>query len=129
MIELAALARSTALFTGAVLAIVLAWLTKHNILFCCGMLLAGAVVGWLIGMMAGQCLFPAAAGKAVVVKVGGSSLPAAFKAALSSAVLVSLVIALGFCILFPGQKTTIIAVSLGIGVMMGTGSSLLSALL
>ena len=129
VIELAALARSSAMITGAVLLEVIAWLLKLSVLLCFATLVAGAVVGWFIGMIVGKCLYPVTTGNAVVVKTGGASLPAAFKAALPGALLVSLGAGLGFCSLITGPHLIIVAIAVGIGAIIGIISGILSAFL
>lgn len=129
VIELAALTRSSAMITGAVLSEAAAWLLKFSISLCLGLLAAGVAAGWLIGMLAGRCLYPAAAGKAVVVQAGGSALPAAWKAALSGALLASAVVGLAFSSLTLAPRPFVMVVSLGIGAMIGLVSGLLAAYL
>ena len=129
VIELAALARSSAMITGAVLLEIAAWLIKLSFILCFAALVVGAVAGWLVGMIVGKCLYPAIAGRTVIVEAGRSALPATFKAALPSALLVSIGAGLGFCSMVTGPHLIFMAVAIGIGAVLGIVSGTLAALL
>lgn len=127
VIELAALTRSAALLTGAVVSGILAWLTKHSALLCLGLAVAGAVVGGLMGTMMGRLLFPATTGHVAVVTVGRSSWPSTLKAAVPSALLVSALITLGVWTMPIGQRPALIMTALCTGAAIGLGASLLAS--
>jgi hypothetical protein len=120
VIELAALAISAAVATGAVSSAWILWLIKKSWLVSAGSLIAGAVVGFLAGQLVARVLYRTG-GNTTIVKFGSASLSSTIPAGLTGGVVTGVVIAL-FAILIFGarsQALSLFGVAIGCGVVVG----------
>lgn len=131
IVPLAGLARTSSIVAGAVNGAVLTWIAGRGLLFSGEALLGGALLGFVLGTIAGQILFPAPGGQVVVVKVGRPSLPVTLKAAIAGALLVSIAVAMIIkTVIAPAMPTSLVwgialAVGSATGITWGTLASLL----
>src|SRR2546430_1476384 len=81
VVELAGLAISAAVATGAVSSAWILWVIKQSWLISAGSLIASAVVGFFAGQLVARILYQAG-GNTTVVKVGSASLSSTITAGL-----------------------------------------------
>jgi len=94
VVELAALCRTSGLFSGLVASGVTIYFGLQSWRFTTGGALVGAILGYVIGWIIGRFLFTAVDGQVLVVKHGMGSLPFTLKATLFSSVCVTILVAL-----------------------------------
>jgi hypothetical protein len=82
VVELASLAISAAVATGAVASAWILWLIKKSWVISAGALIAGGVIGFLVGQLVGR-VFYRTGGNTTVVKVGSAALPSTIPAGLA----------------------------------------------
>src|SRR5262245_2453771 len=89
VVELAGLAISAAVTTGAVASAWILWLIKKSWLISSGALVAGGVFGFLAGQLVGRLLYRTG-GNTTVVKVGSASLSSTIPAGLAGGVVTAI---------------------------------------
>src|SRR6266850_5767501 len=99
VVELAGLAVSAAVATGAIASAWILRLIKKNWLISAGALIAGGVVGFLAGQLVGRVLYHHN-GNTVVVKVGSAGLVSTIRAGLAGGVVTALAIGLLAILIF-----------------------------
>ena len=120
VVELAALAVSAAVATGAVSGAWIVWLIKKSWLGSSGALIAGAVIGFGVGQLLSRILYHPG-GSTIVVKVGSASLPSTIRAGLSGGVLTAIAVGLLALLIFSArsQALSLFGVAIGCGVVLG----------
>ena len=99
VVELAGLAVSVAVTTGAIAGAWLLWLIKKSWLVSAGALIAGAIIGFVVGQLIARILYHSG-GNTVVVKVGSASLSSTIRAGLTGGVVTGIVIGLLALLIF-----------------------------
>ena len=129
VVELAALATSAAVVTGAVSSAWILWLIKKSWLASAEALIAGAVVGFLVGQLVGRVLYRTG-GNSTVVKVGSASLSSAIPAGLAGGVVTALAVAILAVLIFSAksQAPSLFGVAIGCGMVLGILFACLSSL-
>jgi hypothetical protein len=130
VVELAALAVSAAVATGAIAAAWILWLIKKSWLISAGALIAGGVVGFLAGQLVGRVLYHHN-GNTVVVKVGSAGLASTIGAGVAGGVVTALLIGLLAILLFGAktQASSAFGVAIGCGAVLGILFACLGSLL
>lgn len=130
VVELAALVISAAVATGAVASAWILRLIKKSLLVSAGALIAGAVVGFLVGQLVGIVLYRTG-GNTTVVKVGSASLSATIPAGLVGGVVTALAVAILALLIFSArsQASSLFGVAIGCGVVLGILFACLGSLL
>ena len=130
VVELAALATSAAVATGAVASAWILWLIKKSWLLSAGSLIAGGVVGFLVGQLVGRVLYHPN-GNTVVVKVGSASLLSTIRAGLAGGVVTAVAVGLLALLIFSAksQASSVFGVAIGCGVVFGILFACLGSLL
>lgn len=120
VVELAALAVSAAVVTGAVAGAWTVWLIKRSWLASGGAFFAGAVLGFAAGQLVARVLYRSG-GNTTIVKVGSASLPATIPAGLAGGVTAAIAVGLLAMLLFGAkhQASSLFGVALGCGVVLG----------
>jgi hypothetical protein len=127
VVELAGLAVSVAVATGAIASAWILWLIKKSWLISAGALIAGGFVGFLAGQLVGRVLYYHN-GNTVVVKVGSAGLVSTIRAGLAGGVVTALVLVLLATLLF-GARSQVSSVAIGCGVVLGILFAFLGSLL
>ncbi len=129
VVELAALAISAAVATGAIAAAWIVWLIKKSWLASAGAFVAGAVIGFLAGQFVGRVLYRTG-GNATVVKVGSASLSSTVPAGLAGGGVTALAIALLVLLISSArsQALSLFGVTVGCGVVLGVLFACLASL-
>ncbi|HKQ50660.1 MAG TPA: hypothetical protein VJZ71_21495 [Phycisphaerae bacterium] len=130
VVELAGLAISVAVATGAVSGAWILWLIKKSWLVSAGSLIAGGVIGFCAGQLFARILYKTGE-NTMVVKVGSTSLSSTITAGLTGGVVTGVVIALLAMLIFSAtnQASTLFGVAIGSGVVLGVLFACLSSLL
>jgi hypothetical protein len=120
VVELAALAVSAAVATGAVAGACIAWLIKKSWLASVGAFIAGAVVGFAAGQLVARLLYRTG-GNTKVVKVGSASLSATIPAGLAGGIATAIAVGLLALLIFSArsQALSLFGVAIGCGVVLG----------
>lgn len=121
VVELAALAVSTAVATGAVAGAWVVWLIKKSWLASAGSLIAGAAIGFAAGQLVSRLLYRTADGNTTIVKVGSASLSATIPAGLAGGITTAVTIGLLAILLFSArnQALTLFGTAISCGVVLG----------
>jgi hypothetical protein len=121
VVELAALAVSAAVATGAVAGAWMVWLLKKSWVASAGSFIAGAVVGFAAGQLVGRILYRTAEGNTSVVKVGSASLSATIPAGLAGGITTAIAVGLLALLIFSArsQALSLFGVAIGCGVVLG----------
>jgi FtsH-binding integral membrane protein len=130
VVELAALASSAAIVTGAVAGALVAWLIKKSWLVSLGAFFAGAALGFVVAQVVVRVLYRSADGHTAVVKVGSASLTSTIPAGLAGGVTMAVLVA-GLALLLFGaesQAASLFGAALGCGVALGVLLAGLSSL-
>jgi hypothetical protein len=119
VVELAALAVSVAVATGAIAGAWLVWLIKKSWLVSAG-LIVGAVIGFGVGQLVARILYHPG-GSTIVVKVGSASLLSTIRAGLIGGVVTGIVVGLLALLIFSArsQASLLFEVAIGCGVVLG----------
>ena len=130
VVELAALATSAAVATGAVASAWILWLIKKSWLVSSGALIAGGVVGFLVGQLVGRVLYHPN-GNTVVVKVGSASLFSTIRAGLTAGVITAIAIGFVSLLIFSAKNgaSFVFGVAIGCGIVLGILFACLGSLL
>ncbi|MDX2111705.1 MAG: hypothetical protein SFY80_15845 [Verrucomicrobiota bacterium] len=130
VVELAALVISAAVATGAVASAWILWLIKKSWMASAGALIAGAVVGFLVGQLLGRVLYHTG-GNTTVVKVGSASLLSTIRAGLAGGVVTALAVAILAVLIFStsSQSSSLFCIAIGCGVVLGILFACLGSLL
>ena len=130
VVELAALATSAAVATGAVASAWVLWLIKKSWLISAGALIAGGVVGFLVGQLVGRVLYHTG-GNTTVVKVGSASLSSTIPAGLAGGVVTALAVSVLAVLIFGArsQAASLFGVAIRCGVVLGILFACLGSLL
>ena len=130
VVELATLVLSAAVATGAVASASILWLITKSWLASGGALIAGAVVGFLVGQLVGRVLYHAG-GNTTVVKVGSASLSSTIPAGLAGGVATALAIGVLAVLIFSAssEASSLFGVAVGCGVVLGILFACLGSLL
>jgi len=120
VVELAALAVSAAVATGAVAGAWIVWLIKKSWLGSAGALIAGAFIGFGVGQLVARILYHPG-GNTIVVKVGSASLSSTIRAGLTGGVVTGIVIGLLALLIFSAksQASSLFGVAIGCGIVLG----------
>lgn len=120
VVELAALAVSAAVATGAVAGVWIAWLIKKNWLASAGAFIAGTAVGFAAGQLVARFLYRTG-GNTTVVKVGCASLSATIPAGLAGGIATAIAIVLVALLIFSArsQALSLLGIAIGCGVVLG----------
>ncbi|MBI5758471.1 MAG: hypothetical protein HZA46_08140 [Planctomycetales bacterium] len=120
VVELGALAISAAVSTGAVAGAWILWLIKKSWLASAGSLVAGAVVGFVVGQLVARILYRTG-GNTAVVKIGSASLSATIPAGLAGGVATAVAVGLLALLTFSSrsQALSLFGVAIGCGVVLG----------
>jgi len=120
VVELAGLAVSVAVTTGAIAGAWLLWLIKKSWLVSAGALIAGAIIGFVVGQLIARILYHSG-GNTVVVKVGSASLSSTIRAGLTGGVVTGIVIGLLALLIFSAksQASSLFGVAIGCGIVLG----------
>jgi hypothetical protein len=131
VVELAALAISSAVTTGVLVSGVLVFLISHSWLWTCGGLIAGAAIGLLTGRRVAKKFYRSAEGMTTVVKVGTSSLTATIGAGWAGGILAAFIISLPFLlpIDFGIDGGMLFVISMACAIVVGTLNALMASLL
>jgi hypothetical protein len=129
-VELAALANSVALVTGAVSGAWAVWLIKKDWPASLGAFFMGAAIGFGVAQVVARVLYRTADGNTTVVTVGSASLAVTIPAGLAGGVTTAGVVAGLALLLFDanGQATSLLAAALGCGIAFGVLFACLSSL-
>jgi hypothetical protein len=121
VVELAALAVSAAVATGAVAGAWVVWLIKKSWLASAGAFIGGAVIGFAVGQLLVRILYRTADGKMTIVKVGSASLSATIPAGLAGGIATAIAIGLLASLLFSvrSQALSLFGVAIGCGLVLG----------
>jgi hypothetical protein len=130
VVELAALAISAAVATGAVASAWILWLIKKSWLISAGALIAGGVFGFFVGQFVGRVLYRTG-GNTTVVKVGSASLPATIPAGLVGGIVTAIAVGVLALLIFSArsQASSLFGVAIGCGVVLGILFACLGSLL
>ncbi len=125
VVDLAGLLRSCAMVTGALTLPLALWILEQSIVWILAAVVAGGVVGILLGAVLGRAFFPAREGHVFVVKLGPGALPLALKAALNGGVCAGVLIGLSApLVLSAGTKVTpLVGLGTAIGLLWGATSA------
>jgi hypothetical protein len=131
VVELAAVAVSAAVFTGALFGAYLGWLVKKAWLVSVEALVTGLVSGWMVGEAIAQLVYLPAGGNTTLVKAGAASLSATIPAGLAGGVAAGIVTGLLGVWALGARKQSIplLGFALGCGVILGTLIACLGSLL
>jgi hypothetical protein len=129
VIALAAAARSAALVGGAVASALAGWITKHKLTVLGVAFIAGALIGWIIGTMVGQLIFPAEKGKVMIAKRDPSSLPLILKGNIIASFISALVICLLAILIIKADIKAIAGPSISVSVIIGVVLAILASLI
>ncbi len=130
VVELAALTISTAVATGAVASAWILWLLKKSWVISAGALIAGGIIGFLVGQLVGLFLYRTG-GNTTVVKVGSASLPSTSPAGLAGGVVTAIVLGVLAFLIFSvrSQASSVFGIAIGCGVILGILFACLGTLL
>ncbi len=130
VVELAALAISAAVATGAVASAWILWLIKKSWVISAGALIGGAVIGFLVGQLVGRVLYRTG-GNTTVVKVGSASLPSTVPAGLAGGVVAAIAVGVLALLIFSArsQASSVFGVAISCGVVLGILFACLGSLL
>ena len=130
VVELSAMTVSTAIFTGAAVSAGAVWFVRKNWLLSAGSLIAGSVIGFLVGQLVGL-IFYRTGDNTTVVKAGSSSLFSTIPAGLLGGVASALVV--GFLALLVlgavRQAGVFLGIAVGCGISIGVLFACLGSLL
>jgi hypothetical protein len=131
VIELAAVAVSAAVFTGAVCGVCLSWLTKKSWLVSVEALVTGLVTGWIAGESIAHLVYLTGGGNTKLVKAGVASLSATIPAGLMGGIATGILVGLlGIWALDARkQAMSLLGFAVGCGVVLGTLVACLGSLL
>jgi hypothetical protein len=129
VVELAALAVSAAVATGAVAGAWILWLIKKSWLLSVASLVAGAVVGFFAGQLVAHILYRTG-GNTTVVKIGSASLSSTIPAGLAGGVAAAVAIVLLAFLIFGARSraSSLFGVAIGCGLVLGVLFACLSSL-
>lgn len=130
VVELAGLATSAAVATGAVASAWILWLIKKNWLISAGAPVAGGVFGFFVGQLVGRVLYHSG-GKTTVIKVGSASLTSTIPAGLAGGVVTAIAVGVLALLIFSAksQASSVLGVAIGCGVVLGILFACLGSLL
>ena len=125
VVDLAALTRSSAMFTGAITLPLALWLLDQDVIWIVAGLVAGGALGLVLGALLGRLFFPAREGHVLVVKLGPDALPLALKAGLNGGVCAGILIGVLSPPILSETANLPLLIGLGttIGVLWGTFSA------
>jgi hypothetical protein len=131
VVELAALATSAAVATGAIAGAAIVWLIKKSWLASAGAFIAGAVLGFVVAQLLARVLYRTADGNTTIVKVGSASLPTTIPAGLAGGIATAIAVALIALLVFSArsQASSLFGVAIGCGVVLGILFACLGTLL
>ena len=129
VVALSELCRTSAIICGLFVGPICVWIATHKFLYAFGGLLAGGIIGFLIGHVTGPLLFPSSPGNVFVVKAGSGALILSLKGCLTSAVLTSLTIAILSSVFLHGPWTQTLLTSFGVAIVLGFASACLASYL
>jgi len=129
VVDLAALAVSAGVITGAVAGAWLVWLIKKSWLISAGAFVAGAVIGFAVGQLMGRILYRSGE-NTTVVKVGSASLSATIPAGIAGGVVTAFSITLIAMLIFGARSQTLslLGVAIACGIVLGVLFACLSSL-
>jgi hypothetical protein len=121
VVELAALAVSAAVATGAVAGAWVVWLIKKSWLASARAFIGGAVIGFAVSQLLVRILYRTADGKMTIVKVGSASLSATIPAGLAGGIATAIAIGLLASLLLSvrSQALSLFGVAIGCGLVLG----------
>jgi hypothetical protein len=125
VVDLAGLARSSAMITGAITLPLALWVLEQNVVWIVSAVVAGAVIGFLLGALLGRTFLPTRDGQVLVIKLGPGALASALKASLNGGACTGILIGL-LSPLFLSEVTKVTPlVGLGatIGIIWGSASA------
>ena len=122
-------ARTAALVSGAVTGAIAGWIAKHNMTYSGSVLLAGGFLGWILGRMVGQLLFPARDGNVVVAKCGPGSLPHTFKGNIIASVTSAFAVCVLAALLLGADLRTVALPCIGASLIIGAVLAILASLI
>ena len=125
VVDLAGLARSSAMITGAITLPLALWMLEQDIVWIVSAVVAGGVLGFLLGALLGRVFFPVRDGHVFVVKLGPGALPIALKAGLNGGVCAGILIGVLSPLLIAETANLphVVAVGVIIGILWGTFSA------
>ena len=130
VVELAGLAVSAAVITGAVAAAWILWLIRKSWVASAGALIGGAVVGFIVGQLVARVLYRTG-GNTTVVKVGSASLSSTLPAGLAGGIATAVVIGVLALLIFSArsQAMPVFGIAIGCGVVLGIFFACMGSLL
>lgn len=127
MIALAALSQSCAIVCGLIVGPICLWLATRKLLYACGGILLGGLIGLAIGFLTGRLLFQAGPDSVAVIKAGTSAFLPSLKASLTAAVLTALSIATVTSLFSNGPLAGPFLASGGVAIVVGLAWAYLAA--
>jgi len=130
VVELAALAVSAAVATGAASAAWILWLIRKSWVVSAGALIGGAIVGFIVGQLVARILYRTG-GNTTIVKVGSASLLSTIPAGLAGGVAAAVVVGVFALLVFSArsQAMPVFGVAIGCGAVLGILFACLGSLL
>jgi hypothetical protein len=121
VVELAALAVSAAVATGAVSGAWVVWLIKKSWLASAGAFIPGAVIGFSVSQILVRLLYRTPDGKTTIVKIGSAALSATIPAGLAGGITTAVAVGLSAMLLFgaKSQALSLFGVAIGCGIVFG----------
>lgn len=125
VVDLAGLARSSAMITGAITLPLALWMLEQNVVWIVAAFVAGGVFGFVLGALLGRMFFPAREGHVFVVKLGPGALALALKAGLNGGVCAGILIGVLSPLMLSETANLPLLVGVGatIGILWGTFSA------
>lgn len=129
VVEIAAVARTTAIVSGAVASAATTWLVRGSWRSSLVALVLGTFIGFLVSLFPSRLY--SSSGRTAVVRVGSSSLSATVPAGLLGGLSAALVVGIAvlWCFSAWGQLVLLLGTSLGCGLVIGIILAVLASLL
>jgi len=121
VVELSGLVVSAAVVTGAIAGAWSAWFIRRSWLVSAGALIAGAVLGFVVGQFVARVLYRTADGNTTIVKVGSASLSATIPAGLAGGIAAAVAVGVIALLVFNArsQVLSLLGVTITCGVVLG----------
>lgn len=117
IVDPAALVRSSAMVVGALTLPLALWMLEQDIVWIVLAVVAGSVIGFLLGALLGRIFLPRRDGQVLVIKLGPGALASALKASLNGGVCTGILIGL-LSPLFLSEATKVTPL-IGLGATIG----------
>ena len=128
VIVLAPLAAISSLIAGAVAGGIAGWIAKHSMAISATAFFVGGLIGWFLGAVAGNIMFPEQNGNIMVVKWGPSALPWTLKGNIIASLVTAIVICGLMVLIAKVELGKIAGPCIGTAVVLGIIWAFLAAL-